>query len=189
MTLDHNYHSMDMRYSPRNLNPHEMKIQAYKRAMNLYNRVKFRGYLWRLWRRLSGRPVAIMHLDQLRKNCKFGNCFELGLQTVPIAQVKGTVNRSEDFDGNFYPCSEHAMQRWIRVAEMLYRCETFQAVDLIQIGDRYFVEDGHHRVSTSRSLGIKFIEANVKVMKVEGTLPWVQKKDQPFRRRQLIKNT
>ena len=45
-------------------------------------------------------------------------------------------------------------------------------VELIQIGDIYFVRDGHHRVSVARAMGQEHIEAEVTLWKVEGELPW-----------------
>ncbi len=36
-------------------------------------------------------------------------------------------------------------------------------VDLIQLGDTYFVRDGHHRISVARALGYAYIDANVTV--------------------------
>ena len=37
-------------------------------------------------------------------------------------------------------------------------------VDLIQIGETYFVHDGHHRISVAQALGQESIEAEVTVM-------------------------
>jgi ParB-like chromosome segregation protein Spo0J len=38
---------------------------------------------------------------------------------------------------------------------------TLPPVDLIRVGESYFVRDGHHRVSAARALGQAFIEATV----------------------------
>ena len=45
-------------------------------------------------------------------------------------------------------------------------------VDLIQVGDRYFVRDGHHRISVARTFGQHFIEAETTVYEMAGPLPW-----------------
>ena len=34
-------------------------------------------------------------------------------------------------------------------------------VDLIKVGENYFVRDGHHRISVAHALGQEFIEAEV----------------------------
>jgi hypothetical protein len=45
-------------------------------------------------------------------------------------------------------------------------------VKLIQIGDLYFVRDGHHRISVARAMGQEAIEAEVTAWTVMGPLPW-----------------
>jgi hypothetical protein len=40
---------------------------------------------------------------------------------------------------------------------------------LAQVGDIYFVKDGHHRISVARALGQKAIEARVVAWQVEGS--------------------
>jgi hypothetical protein len=45
-------------------------------------------------------------------------------------------------------------------------------VVLVQVGDVYFVRDGHHRISVARALGQLDIEAEVTVWEVAGPLPW-----------------
>jgi hypothetical protein len=44
-------------------------------------------------------------------------------------------------------------------------------VVLVQVGDVYFVRDGHHRISVARALGQLDIEAEVTVWQVSGPLP------------------
>jgi hypothetical protein len=45
-------------------------------------------------------------------------------------------------------------------------------VELIQVGDLYFVRDGHHRISVARAWGQATIDAEVTVWEVVGPLPW-----------------
>jgi len=45
-------------------------------------------------------------------------------------------------------------------------------VELVQVGDVYFVRDGHHRISVARTVGQRDIEAEVTVWHVDGPLPW-----------------
>jgi hypothetical protein len=40
-------------------------------------------------------------------------------------------------------------------------------VDLIQVGDVYFVRDGHHRISVAQAFGQKQIDAEVTVWDVD----------------------
>jgi hypothetical protein len=45
-------------------------------------------------------------------------------------------------------------------------------VALVQIGDFYFVLDGHHRISVAQAYGQRDIEARVTAWRVSGPLPW-----------------
>jgi hypothetical protein len=49
-------------------------------------------------------------------------------------------------------------------------------ITLTLVGDRYFVVDGHHRVSVARALGQAGIDAGVTVCEFAGPLPWEQAK-------------
>jgi len=43
---------------------------------------------------------------------------------------------------------------------------TLPLVDLVQVGDVYFVRDGHHRISVARAFGQESIDAQVTVWEV-----------------------
>ena len=59
------------------------------------------------------------------------------------------------------PPSPNTRGRWERIAEARKRGEAMPPIDVFQIGDLYFVQDGHHRVSVARAMGDKDINANV----------------------------
>ncbi len=85
----------------------------------------------------------------------------LGLRTVPVDAVIGTVDRAEEFDRRFLPTSSKNRQRWERIAQATRRGDTLPPVELYKLGHFYFVTDGHHRVSVARALGFAEVEANV----------------------------
>ena len=51
--------------------------------------------------------------------------------------------------------------RWERIANAVRRGEPMPPISLFQIGEVYFVRDGHHRVSVARALGRTDIDAYV----------------------------
>ena len=51
--------------------------------------------------------------------------------------------------------------RWKAINRAFYRDEALPPVKLYQVGDVYFVLDGHHRVSVAREHGVEFIDAEV----------------------------
>jgi hypothetical protein len=85
----------------------------------------------------------------------------VGEQVIPLESIVGTVDRRRgDFDRSFRP-SPNTRGRWERIAEARKRGEAMPPIDVFKIGDLYFVQDGHHRVSVARALGDKDINANV----------------------------
>ena len=52
-------------------------------------------------------------------------------------------------------------ERWKRVDRALLRGEELPPVSLYKLGERYFVEDGNHRVSVARYHGVEMIEAEI----------------------------
>jgi hypothetical protein len=95
-----------------------------------------------------------------------------GVRDVPIAQIRGSEGRCNDFDQSFHPLQDHNQARWLRVAAARHRGKTLPPVELIQVGEVYFVRDGHHRISVARAVGQMDIEAEVTVWDVAGPLPW-----------------
>jgi hypothetical protein len=84
-----------------------------------------------------------------------------GEQVIPLNSIVGTVDRRRgDFDRSFRP-SPNTRGRWERIAEARKRGEEMPPIDVFQLGDLYFVQDGHHRVSVARAMGDEDINANV----------------------------
>jgi hypothetical protein len=52
-------------------------------------------------------------------------------------------------------------QRWKRIDRAFQRGEDLPPVELYEIGDSYFVVDGHHRVSVARYHEVPTVEAAV----------------------------
>lgn len=85
----------------------------------------------------------------------------LGTKVIPLDAIVGSVDKVRDFDRRFRPTSARSRQRWERLSRAGRTGEEIPPIDVYQLGDFYFVRDGHHRVSVARSLGLRVIEANV----------------------------
>jgi hypothetical protein len=79
--------------------------------------------------------------------------FYTGVRVVPISAIIGSEGRTADFDMDFHPLNEGARERWVSMAIAYLACLALPPVQLIQIGEAYFVRDGHHSISVSRALG------------------------------------
>jgi hypothetical protein len=86
---------------------------------------------------------------------------QLGLQTIPLDSIVGTVDRAREFDRAFRPTSSRVRPRWERIAEASRKGKAMPPIDVYRIGELHFVKDGHHRVSVAAELGYEVIEAYV----------------------------
>jgi hypothetical protein len=55
---------------------------------------------------------------------------------------------------------------------MLQKTTGWSSIKVYQVGNLYFVEDGHHRVSVARQLGLKLIEAEIWECQIRSHLPY-----------------
>jgi hypothetical protein len=94
------------------------------------------------------------------------------VRDIRIDQIVGTLNRITDFDNEFRPLGNHLLERWSNVFVNLDP-DSWPPILLHQVGEKYYVEDGHHRISVARSLGMIFIQAKV------WEYPMPQKKESP----------
>ncbi len=85
----------------------------------------------------------------------------LGLQTIELDSIVGTVDRGREFDRSFRPTSGRVRGRWERIATAQRKGQAMPPIDVYRIGELHFVKDGHHRVSVARELGHEVIEAYV----------------------------
>ncbi|MFO7633980.1 MAG: hypothetical protein R6W76_15650 [Caldilinea sp.] len=85
----------------------------------------------------------------------------VGVKEVPIEAIRGTEEQAPAFDRNFHPIGERPRQRWVNIAEARLRGTPMPPVQLTEKNGRYYVRDGHHRISVAHALGEAFIEAEV----------------------------
>lgn len=80
---------------------------------------------------------------------------------VALASIVGSAARAHDFDAGFRLTNAALRPRWDRVAQGMRAGRSPDPVDLVQVGELYFVRDGHHRVSVARSLGWDSLPATI----------------------------
>jgi hypothetical protein len=131
---------------------------------NDFLRARRRQVLARLAHRLRREPddvSLILPFDEVV--AALGRVGErpLGLQTIRLDTVGGTVDSRRDFDRQFRPTSSRVRERWERLALAQRRGESIPPIDVYRIGGLHFVQDGHHRVSIALATGQKVIDAYV----------------------------
>jgi hypothetical protein len=85
----------------------------------------------------------------------------LGLQTIPLDSIVGTVDREREFDRGFLPTSPRVRRRWEGIALARRSGQAMPPIDVYRVGELHFVKDGHHRVSVARAQGLDTIDAYV----------------------------
>ena len=129
-----------------------------------FNRARRRQVLALLAGWLRGQPGhvrRILVLDEVVAGLGWRSEHYLGLQTIPLDTVAGTVDSRRDFDRKFRPTSNRVRQRWERLDLAQRRGVFLPPIDVYRVGDLHFVMDGHHRVSVAVATGQKTIEAHV----------------------------
>lgn len=96
----------------------------------------------------------------------------VGLRSVPVDRIVGTTRRPSQNTADFLPLPKLRGQnwraRWQRITGALDRLATLPPVDLEQVGDEYYVADGHNRVAAARLVDAAEIDADVTQLLVPG---------------------
>ena len=137
---------------------------------NDFLRARRRQVLARIAQRLRREPDdvnLILPLDEVVAALGMRGERQLGLRTIPLSSVVGSVDSTRDFDRRFRPTSARVRERWERLALAQRRGEALPPIDVYRVGDMHFVQDGHHRVSIAIATGVKAIDAYVTEIQTE----------------------
>ena len=96
-----------------------------------------------------------------REHLVANNRLYRGTKVVEVDRIVGSVGRWRDFDRSFLPARASIGERWKRIDRAFHRGEDLPPVELYQVGEAYFVVDGHHRVSVARYHDVPTVEAAV----------------------------
>jgi hypothetical protein len=134
----------------------------------LFNRSLWAGKIGQAWSKLRRHSSDLVDLDLVLSQAGLSNGHYAGTRSVSIDQIQGSLGRSADFDAHFYPLQERTRDRWMSILAAMQNGVTLPPVELVQVGERYFVRDGHHRISVARALGQVDVDAEVTVLDLKG---------------------
>jgi hypothetical protein len=104
----------------------------------------------------------LLSFDDVRRGrLVAGNRLHRGTRVVEVDEIVGSVGRWRDFDRSFLPARASVGHKWKRIDRAFQRGEDLPPVELYEVGDSYFVVDGHHRVSVARFHDVPTVEATV----------------------------
>ena len=130
-------------------------------SCDLFDRAYSQGWQHKVWAALTGRSRCLLKLTSVEGTGAGRSRHPLGPQIVSINHIRGSLGRANDFDIDFYPLQTHTRERWLNIARAQQQGVSLPLVDLIQVGDVYFVRDGHHRISVAQALEQPDIDAQV----------------------------
>lgn len=113
---------------------------------------------------MKGEQENLLSYDDVRKQLRAIESSDRKLQEIPVNSIVGSVNRCADFTRNFLLKHSISGERWARVKAAAQDMVGLPPIEVYQIGEVYFVQDGNHRVSIARQDGAKSIQAYVKVV-------------------------
>lgn len=149
-------------------------IERYT-ALESFRRAYLAAAAGQLWNRLQGRAGGLASFEDALPRLNPARVF-VGIQDIAVNQIKGSVNRSGDFDERFRPLQYHLRERWAWLH--FTRQIGWDLIRVYKVGEMYYVEDGHHRVSVARMTGMTYIQAEVWEYTLKSE-PSTQKKNVP----------
>jgi hypothetical protein len=122
--------------------------------------VRARAISW-----LRRRPRECRQLARLDDALLGGSLVQrrsVGLHAIPLESIVGTAEaaKARVFDPRFRPPAG-SRRRWERLWVAGRRGVALPPISVYRVGDRHFVNDGHHRVSVAQALGMAAIDAEV----------------------------
>ena len=108
---------------------------------NDFLRVRRRQVLSRLAQRLRRAPDdvnVILPFDEVVAALGMRGERRLGLQTIRLDTIVGTVDSSRDFDRRFRPTSGRVRERWERLALAQRRGEPIPPIEVYRVGGLHF---------------------------------------------------
>ena len=137
-----------------------------------FGRARRRGAYRRLVRvvRRTPRRDELLPLDEVTRRLRPFSRRYVGMRSIAVANVVGTDSRVGDFDRRFLPLRRQIGDRWQRVEDAFPEGD-FPPIVVYQVGEAYFVIDGHHRVAIARQRRMEAIDAEVTELRADWHLP------------------
>ena len=122
---------------------------------------------------LSRRARRLHSIAPVLKAAGFEGQSYGGVQDIPLDKIAGSVaeeSKTTDFDPNFLPINPRLRDRWASVYEAMVATDV-PPIDVYKVDDKYYVIDGHRRVSVARTLDRPSIRARVINVRTRAPLP------------------
>lgn len=134
--------------------------RSWQSAFEAFQVARFQASLYRIGAALRGREGTLADFNHILPRLNPTRTYR-GIEDILVAQISGSVGRARDFDARFRPLKGHLIERWMGVYLRWAQTGSWPLIQVIRVGEQYFVEDGHHRVSVAHAIGMAYIQAEV----------------------------
>ncbi len=142
-----------------------------------FRQARRQAALRELMARLTGQSIDLLSFEDVRRKLRATTMSERGLREIPLNAIVGSTGRYGDFTRDFLPRAAVNEFRWAGVKQAAEnKVAGLPPIEVYQMGEAYFVRDGHHRVSVAREMGFDTISAYV--TQVQTRVP-LSPEDQP----------
>lgn len=95
-----------------------------------------------------------------------------GLHAIPLSAIVGTARHPTQNTADFRPLlqlrGKNWESRWRRISAATRRLEVLPPIEVFQVGETYWVSDGHNRVAAALRNGADSIDAVVTELRLPG---------------------
>jgi nucleotide-binding universal stress UspA family protein len=136
--------------------------EDYQFSLDDFHSARRRAALDDILSRITRKSSRMLKYDEVRTQLGGLESANRKLKEIPLDSIVGTVGRYNDFNRKLLPLNKHDGERWIRVRRAVENAVGLPPIEVYQIGDAYFILDGHHRASIAREFGATHIQAYVR---------------------------
>jgi nucleotide-binding universal stress UspA family protein len=139
---------------------------SYQLALRDFHNARQQAVMQQLLARFRGDGAALLPFEEIKEQLHpTGETIKHGTQEIPLDKIVGSVGRYKDFTHSFLPKRDADQERWTGVRAAVIDMTGIPPIEVYQVGDAYFVQDGNHRVSIARRMNSKTITAYVTEVK------------------------
>ncbi len=117
---------------------------------------------------MIGREGQLIDFSTVQENLERVSEVHKGIRAIPIKKIVGSLGRYRDFNNNFLPRSKKTDEKYLSVLQAIQQGMELPPIQVYQVDDKYFVIDGHHRVSVAKFEEKKeFIDAEIREIRFD----------------------
>ncbi len=141
-----------------------------QQAREDFKRARMDGLFQDMVARMRGRPDELLPFEEVRQKLHGASGVSREQRRIPLKAIIGSVGRYQDFNRDFLPRTAQDRERWASVSLAIEDKPNLPPIEVYQIGEAFFVQDGNHRVSIANRRGREDILANVTRIETPVTL-------------------